>query len=79
MFCSCHPRPLAQLAVVDGVLRHVGGCGLPVECDFSYLSDDPDDVDAEGTPHAATQIHVDYVVCDRHLDIAINNVAGRYT
>jgi hypothetical protein len=73
-FCWCDPRILRSLVVIDGELRHPA-CGLPVACEFP----DYDDDHMEPDHHAATQIHVDYVVCERHLEHAVNNVAGRYS
>lgn len=79
-FCECDynapclpgPRP----NIIIGLLCCVK-CGLPIECDFSYLSDDPNDPDKDGTPHPAEELHIDYRVCKRHLHIAVDNVASR--
>lgn len=38
-----------------------------VLCDFSYLTED----------HPATTKHIDYDVCDEHLELAVENVHGR--
>ncbi len=68
-FCQCDYPKIRGLRVVGGVLVHVDGCGLPMECEFSYLTDDP--------PHAARTTHVDYVVCAEHESAAISNVYDR--
>lgn len=66
-FCACDARHVDCVPGAGGVIRHTV-CGLAVECEFSYLEDQP---------HPATQEHVDYLVCDRHLDIAVDNVSTR--
>lgn len=68
MFCQCDYN-LPELAKAGDVLVHTV-CGLPVECEFSHMVD-------EDEVHAATQIHIDYVICDEHLSAAIDNVASR--
>lgn len=52
----------------EGWLIHPD-CGLPIACEFSS--------DENGGDHPATTIHVDYVVCDKHLDNAVWNVHDR--
>lgn len=79
-FCTCdHDRPWTEAMqpnVIDDILRCTV-CNKPVQCEFSDLSDDPSDPDADGTPHAAQTIHIDYRICRRHLSIAVDNVMSR--
>lgn len=53
--------------VVNAVVVHPV-CGLPVACEFSYM---------DGAEHVATELYVDYAVCEKHLTHAVNNVASR--
>jgi hypothetical protein len=64
-YCECdYPEP--SQARLEGGLALCHVCGLPFECEFSG-----------DTPHPATQVHVDYMVCDDHLHIAVSNVFDR--
>lgn len=64
--CKCD-RPDIWARTLEGPLVCLS-CGKPPECEFSYLEDDP---------HPAETTHLDYVVCWKHLNIAVNNVHGR--
>lgn len=54
--------------IVNGLLCCVD-CAKPIECEFSYL---------DMGPHPAETIHVDYWVCNKHLEIAVDNVSSRW-
>lgn len=65
-YCECN-YDLDDIKIEKGILI-CNKCKLPIECEFSYLKDNP---------HPATSIHIDYAVCDEHLDIAVDNVYNR--
>ncbi len=71
-FCECESPNVFYIQPHDEFL--CSDCGKPPECELSHLSDAPD---KDGTPHAAETTHLDYVVCRKHLGIAVDNVHGR--
>lgn len=64
-FCDCGTTKWGLLNRKDGLIL-CGDCGLPIECDFSYMSH----------PHPATDTHIDYIVCGEHMDAAADNVSS---
>ena len=71
-FCRCVRRRSDRLHRVDDMLC-CNLCGYPIECEFS-----DDDGDFWPLPHAAEVVHIDYIVCWMHLNIAVDNVASRW-
>ena len=66
-FCNCEYHDVNAIKKNNRLV--CSRCNKPMVCEFSYLDNEP--------PHAATLIHVDYFVCKRHEDTAVNNVVDR--
>lgn len=75
-FCKCGKHRYNYWRNDQGWLIHQV-CNLPVECDFGYLDVPEDEEDISKGDHPATTVHIDYVVCDRHEHIAVDNVHSR--
>ena len=79
-YCKCdydHPYlPNLKPNIVNGILICTA-CNLPIKCELSYLSDDPNDPEKDGPDHPAECIYIDYRVCKQHLNIAVDNVWAR--
>ena len=70
-FCRCErPRAPVILGQPGGDAVRCTLCSKPIRCELGYL-DDPE------APHPATGRHIDYLVCARHCDQAVENVLGR--
>ncbi len=74
-FCECD-YSYYNNKIIDNILI-CSSCSLPVECEFSYLSDDPNDPYADGVVHMATHMNMDYCVCLKHDHIATDNISSR--
>lgn len=74
-FCNCNKRDYKFSHSPDGHLIHQL-CGLPLACEFSYL-DEPESYEGPPIEHPANQVHIDYLVCGRHLEKAVDNVHSR--
>lgn len=65
-WCDC--GRLIPNARIENNILICNDCNKPIKCEFSFLDD---------SEHAAQLIHVDYAVCKRHEQAAIDNVSSR--
>lgn len=67
--CGCEwPRVTWRQGTYDVLYCEV--CGAPPRCEIC-------DLEGAEPPVPATHLHVDYVVCEGHLGVAIDNVSSR--